>query len=230
MQKQTVTSLHNSLWLHWYCSSASSATVFQAIRPTFRSTRDEVGCIDLKKKRVEIYHLQPRLCSELTSNRSGKFSRQFVRSNLSMSEQVAVGHAPDALDPSAFDRDHQIYFTKSADKVNSTLHAATCKSCQAHNVELKDGRTCLWQGRDCIRHLARCPHVSEAVRSYFKEEARLLNARLNSKKRPFQETLPKPEGLSHENLEGSHVASLAAGLISVASDAAGRFNSLSGRF
>ena len=145
-----------------------------------------------------------------------------------MSELVSVG-PPDNVDPGAFDRDHQIYFTKSADKVNSTLHAATCKACQAHNVELKDGRTCLWQGRDCIRHLARCPHVSEAVRTYFKEEARLLNARLNSKKRPFQETLPKPEVLSHDSLEGSLVANLAAGLISVASDTAGWFGNLSGR-
>ena len=89
--------------------------------------------------------------------------------------------------------DHQAYFVKSAEKVNSTLHAAICKCCLAQDVALKDNRTCLWQARDCIRHLARCPHVTEDVRNRFKEEARLLNARLNSKKRTFQEIGSKPE-------------------------------------
>ena len=90
-------------------------------------------------------------------------------------------------------KDHQAYFVKSAEKVNSTLHAAICKFCHAQDVEMKDNRTCLWQARDCIRHLARCPHVTEAVRTHFKEEARLLNARLNSKKRNFQEMSNKQE-------------------------------------
>ncbi len=87
----------------------------------------------------------------------------------------------------AFTKDHQAYFVKSAEKVNSTLHAAICKFCHAQDVVMKDNRTCLWQARDCIRHLARCPHVTEGVRNHFKEEARLLNARLNSKKRTFQD-------------------------------------------
>lgn len=90
-------------------------------------------------------------------------------------------------------KDHQAYFVKSADKVNSTLHAAICKFCHAQDVEMKDNRTCLWQARDCIRHLARCPNVTEGVRNHFKEEARLLNARLNSKKRTFQDMNSKQE-------------------------------------
>ena len=94
---------------------------------------------------------------------------------------------------SALVKDHQAYFVKSAEKVNSTLHAAICKFCHAQDVELKDNRTCLWQARDCIRHLARCPHVTESARNHFKEEARLLNARLNSKKRTFQEMNSKQE-------------------------------------
>ncbi len=93
----------------------------------------------------------------------------------------------------AFTKDHQAYFVKSAEKVNSTLHAAICKFCHAQDVAMKDNRTCLWQARDCIRHLARCPHVTEGVRNHFKEEARLLNARLNTKKRTFQEMSSKPE-------------------------------------
>ena len=90
-------------------------------------------------------------------------------------------------------KDHQAYFVKSAEKVNSTLHAAICKFCHAQDAEMKDNRTCLWQARDCIRHLARCPHVTEGVRTHFKEEARLLNARLNSKKRTFQDMSSKQE-------------------------------------
>lgn len=93
----------------------------------------------------------------------------------------------------AFTKDHQAYFVKSAEKVNSTLHAAICKFCNAQDVVMKDNRTCLWQARDCIRHLARCPHVTEGVRIHFKEEARLLNARLNVKKRSFQDMSSKAE-------------------------------------
>lgn len=93
----------------------------------------------------------------------------------------------------AFTKDHQAYFVKSAERVNSTLHAAICKFCHARDVAMKDNRTCLWQARDCIRHLARCPHVTEGVRNHFKEEARLLNARLNTKKRSFQDMSSKPE-------------------------------------
>ncbi|KAL3149609.1 hypothetical protein ABBQ32_002378 [Trebouxia sp. C0010 RCD-2024] len=103
-----------------------------------------------------------------------------------MTEPVAAMIAaagPDAV----LIKDHQAYFVKSAEKVNSTLHAAICKFCHAQDVEMKDNRTCLWQARDCIRHLARCPNVTEGVRNHFKEEARLLNARLNSKKRTFQD-------------------------------------------
>ena len=108
-----------------------------------------------------------------------------------------------------FSRDHQTYFTKSVEKVNSTLHAAFCKACQAHNETAEDNRTCLWQGRDCIRHLARCPHVSAAVRAHFKEEARLLNARLSSKKRSYHETLAKPEDAQQDSIAEVHQVNVA---------------------
>ena len=108
-----------------------------------------------------------------------------------MTEPVAAAGGPDAA--LSLLKDHQAYFVKSAEKVNSTLHAAICKFCHAQDVEMKDNRTCLWQARDCIRHLARCPHVTEGVRHHFKEEARLLNARLNSKKRTFQDMSSKHE-------------------------------------
>ena len=110
-----------------------------------------------------------------------------------MTDIVAAAVAPAVEPTTTLVKDHQAYFVKSADKVNSTLHAAICKFCHAQDVEMKDNRTCLWQARDCIRHLARCPHVTESVRSHFKEEARLLNARLNSKKRTFHDMNSKQE-------------------------------------
>lgn len=116
-----------------------------------------------------------------------------------MAEPVAAAIAAVGSE-SVLVKDHQAYFVKSAEKVNSTLHAAICKFCHAQDVEMKDSRTCLWQARDCIRHLARCPNVTESVRNHFKEEARLLNARLNSKKRTFQDMNSKPD----DNLESQY--------------------------
>lgn len=117
-------------------------------------------------------------------------SAHFETSKMADTIQVTpVIEGPDAT----LVKEHQTYFVKSAEKVNSTLHAAICKFCHAQDVEMKDNRTCLWQARDCIRHLARCPHVTEGVRDHFKEEARLLNARLNSKKRTFQDMSSKQE-------------------------------------
>ena len=112
--------------------------------------------------------------------------------------------APVVGELEVFSKDHQSYFTKSAERVNSTLHAAFCKACQAHGESLDDNRTCLWQARDCIRHLARCPHVSAAVRAHFKEEARLLNARLSSKKRSYSDALPKSEDAQQDQFIEPH--------------------------
>lgn len=120
-----------------------------------------------------------------------------------MSEEQQVGIDAEQTSEN-FSKDNQTYFNKSAERVNSTLHAAFCKACQAQGECTGDNRTCLWQGRDCIRHLARCPHVSASVRAHFKEEARLLNARLSTKKRPYQETLAKPEDAQRESFDNVH--------------------------
>ena len=140
-----------------------------------------------------------------------------------MTESVVASVA--AVEPDAvLVKDHQAYFVKSAEKVNSTLHAAICKYCHAQDVEMKDNRTCLWQARDCIRHLARCPNVTEGVRNHFKEEARLLNARLNSKKRTFQDINSKPDDNPESQYQlpaGDAQPAAPAQLLNDSADAAG---------
>ena len=150
-------------------------------------------------------HTVPHQLTPLANLKPFTATLPFVCSNLlcamADAEQIA---APAEGATEVFSKDHQSYFTKSAERVNSTLHAAFCKACQAHGESLDDNRTCLWQARDCIRHLARCPHVSAAVRAHFKEEARLLNARLSSKKRSFPEAFTKPEDAQQDQFTDSH--------------------------